>query len=60
MKIFCTLLWAAILAITVKRCRAEFLLVEVNHAAEKSKLLSSNMNTDSKNKSKKPNFFKYC
>jgi len=36
MKIFCTLLWAAILAITVKRCGAEFLLVEVDDAAEKS------------------------
>merc|ERR1712112_490040 len=35
MKIFCTLLWTAIVAITMERCRAEFLLVEVDDAAGK-------------------------
>merc|ERR1711872_684105 len=39
MKIFCTLLWTAIVAIAVERCRAEFLLVEIDDAAEGTKVL---------------------
>jgi len=35
MKIFCALLWTATVAVTVKRCWAEFLLVEVDDAAGK-------------------------
>jgi len=35
MKIFCALLWTATVAVTVKRCWAEFLLVEVEDAAGK-------------------------
>ena len=38
MKIFSTLLWTAIVAIIVERCRAEFLLVEVDDAAGKGRL----------------------
>jgi len=33
MKIFCALLWTATVAVTVERCWAEFLLVEVDEAA---------------------------
>jgi len=33
MKIFCALLWTATVAVTVERCWAEFLLVEVDDAA---------------------------
>merc|ERR1712168_1736508 len=39
MKIFCTLLWTAIVAIAVERCRAEFLLVEIDDAAGDAKVL---------------------
>merc|ERR1711872_569200 len=39
MKIFCTLLWTAIVAIAVERCRAEFLLVEIDYAAGDAKVL---------------------
>ena len=39
MKIFCTLLWTAIVAIAVERCRAEFLLVEIDDAAGGTKVL---------------------
>merc|ERR1712198_798716 len=35
MKIFCTLFWTAIVAIVVERCKAEFLLVEIDDAAGK-------------------------
>ena len=38
MKIFCTLILTVIVAIVVERCRAEFLLVEVEDAAGKGKL----------------------
>ena len=38
MKIFCALLWTATVAVTVKRCWAEFLLVEVDDAAGKGKI----------------------
>ena len=37
MKIFCTLFWTAIVAIVVERCKAEFLLVEIDDAAGKGK-----------------------
>merc|ERR1712126_59835 len=39
MKIFCTLLWTAIVAIAVERCRAEFLLVEIDAAAGDAEVL---------------------
>ena len=38
MKIFCALLWTATVAVTVERCWAEFLLVEVDDAAGIGKL----------------------
>ena len=41
MNIFRTLLWTAIVAIEVERCRVEFLLVEVNDAPGKGKLCFS-------------------
>ena len=41
MKIFRTLLWTAIVATAVERCRAEFLLVEVDDAPGKGKLCFS-------------------
>ena len=39
MKIFCTLFWTAIVAIAVERCRAEFLLAEIDDAAGDTKVL---------------------
>merc|ERR1711872_1146380 len=39
MKIFCTLLWTAIVAIAVERCRAKFLLVEIDDAVEGTNVL---------------------
>jgi len=38
MKIFCTLILTVIVAIVVERCRAEFLLVEVEDAAGKGSM----------------------
>merc|ERR1712198_376393 len=35
MKIFCTLFWTAIVAIVVERCKAKFLLVDIDDAAGK-------------------------
>ena len=37
MKVFCTLIWTVIVAIVVERCRAKFLLVEMDDAAGKGK-----------------------
>ena len=42
MKIFFAFLWTATVAITVERCRAKFLLVEVDDAEGKGKLCCLN------------------
>ena len=36
------MLWAVVVAITMKRCKAEFLLVEVDDAPEKGELYCLN------------------
>ena len=42
MKVFCKMFWALVVAITIKRCKAEFLLVEVDDAPEKGELYCLN------------------
>ena len=44
MKKFCTLFWTAIIVIAVERCRAEFLLVEVDDAPAKGSIKNISFN----------------